>query len=172
MNSIAFATSLALCLINFSSFAAASHKGKNHDAELIAAASNGGPDQVRALLQAGASVHATDGKGYTALYYAARNNQNPDVVKVLLEAGAKPDEAPASGVTPLMGAASFNRAKVARALVQAGAQVNAREAIYGATPLFYAAQNNSNADMIRELARSGADVEATLNSAGYGKRRS
>lgn len=57
---------------------------------LVLAVEMGGPEMVRALLDAGARVDAKLDDGYTALGVAV-SSENLDMVKLLVEAGANPE---------------------------------------------------------------------------------
>ena len=49
---------------------------------------------------------------------------------------------------------------VVKALISAGAKVNAKDDKYGQTPLHYAATHNSNPDVVKALISAGAKVNA------------
>ncbi len=109
---------------------------------LLEAARKGCVSELQRLLKAGASRLSRDREGDTALAAAARAGRGPVVATLL--AGAAPQERPqidmpdAHGSTPLMLAIHFGRADVARALIDAGADVGAINAI-GETALAEAA---------------------------------
>ena len=79
----------------------------------------------------------------------------------MLEAGANPNLAHLNGVSPLMEAARTGRARTIAALLQHGANVNARETTHDQTALMWAAANRQPA-AVRALVDGGADV--TLRS--------
>jgi ankyrin len=74
--------------------------------------------------------------GMTALLYAAREG-HLEAVRLLLAAGANRELAQADEVRPLVMALTNNQLDVARALIEAGADVNAAD-WYGRTPLWSA----------------------------------
>jgi len=56
---------------------------------LMVASTQGSPELVKALLDAGADVNARDGRSMTALMFAvAKNHQNPAVIRLLVDRGA------------------------------------------------------------------------------------
>jgi ankyrin repeat protein len=141
------------------------------------AAMIGRPEVVRALLSAGADVHARDGTSdMTALHAAARSGCT-EAVRLLLGAGADVDAGSGSG-TPLVLAMSSpmsfhwvdgtlgqqsisahtSYAEVARVLIEHGASIEARAA-FGGTPLLNAAWSG-HAEACTVLLRAGADVHA------------
>ncbi|XP_049944405.1 ankyrin repeat domain-containing protein 65-like [Schistocerca serialis cubense] len=71
---------------------------------LIIAASQGQTGQVRALLDAGSPVNATDASGDTALHEAVVNGHE-ETVKCLIDAGAGVNVRDSDGMTPLHWAA-------------------------------------------------------------------
>ncbi|XP_047100875.1 cortactin-binding protein 2-like [Schistocerca piceifrons] len=71
---------------------------------LIIAASQGQTGQVRALLDAGSPVNATDASGDTALHEAVVNGHE-ETVKCLIDAGADVNVRDSDGMTPLHWAA-------------------------------------------------------------------
>ena len=92
------------------------------------------------LLKAGAVVNASDTNGMTPLLYAAMDNPNPDVMNLLIDAGAN-DVTSKSGKSALILAAMMNCPEVVTTLVNAGADVNARDDD-GKSALDYAGDNN------------------------------
>ncbi|XP_047101164.1 BTB/POZ and MATH domain-containing protein 4-like isoform X1 [Schistocerca piceifrons] len=103
---------------------------------LIEAAEEGGVEEVRALLAAGADVGARDGDGWTALHCAA-DRGDAAVVRLLLSAASDPNARDRWGKTPLHLAACWGQAEAAAALLQAGADRGVRTNS-GNTPLDYA----------------------------------
>ncbi|RHZ63418.1 uncharacterized protein CDV56_102981 [Aspergillus thermomutatus] len=73
---------------------------------------------------------------------------------------AQPDEPPEELVYPIHCAASSGMPSRVEALLEAGADIQARTSIYGSTPLHLAART-SGPEMVRFLLRNGADPEAT-----------
>ena len=147
---------------------------------LFFAAAKGQTDVVRALVSAGADVNTQRNDGRSALSIASEEGHT-EVAKMLLDNGAQ------IGRTPLFFAAANGDIEVVRALVSAGADVNARlsggRAIsvawqldissilrseeykgvydYGLTPLLTAVVTG-HIDVERELVFAGADVNARL----------
>lgn len=120
---------------------------------------------VRALLDAGANLEATDAPGNAPLAFAAIHNR-PDVIALLLKRGARLESNGFKGMTPLMIAASSGSAAALRALLDAGANVNARSDSNG-TALFYGAAIVGNIGIVKALVAAGADVGAAADN---GKR--
>ncbi len=86
---------------------------------------------------------------------------SPGEVLQALKQGADANARYADGMTPLMAAASDSpNPETIAALLEAGADVNARETRYGATALMFAAADSRNPDMIAALLAAGADVNA------------
>ncbi|KAI9207399.1 ankyrin repeat-containing domain protein [Polychytrium aggregatum] len=111
-------------------------------------------------------IRDSDGNGSLAL--AAQSN-SLDLVQYLLKRDKSPkdlvQETNASGMTPLMVACQANvSASIARALVEAGADVNATDD-NGNTPLFHAVCAQASISLIRYLVNEAhANVHATNNS--------
>ncbi|MGE5227415.1 MAG: ankyrin repeat domain-containing protein [Planctomycetaceae bacterium] len=130
------------------------------DLDVFEAASFGDVDRLAALLDADpslASVLSAD--GFTALHFAAFFAQ-PEAAALLLGRGAVAD-AHGSGWmtgTPLHSAATSGSVEIARMLLDAGADPNARQS-HGWTPLHSAAQNG-NAPLAALLLERGADPAA------------
>jgi hypothetical protein len=81
-----------------------------------------------------------------------------DCIQLLLDRGANPNVSNAAGATPLMWAIP-NFAKV-KALVEHGADVNARSRILQRTPLLVAASYPGSVEILRLLLSKGADLHA------------
>lgn len=141
---------------------------------LINAAIGNHTDIVDMLLQAGASVHHRDIDGRGALCYAYLN-ENEDMVELLLADGATlnlPEAAECGQAepvrhllkngadvnegAPIVGAALNEHSDIVRALITAGANVNAQD-IAGNTALHYAVRWG-NTDISEQLLAAGADV--------------
>jgi ankyrin len=127
------------------------------------------------LLDAGADVESPNADGQTALMVVARTSR-VDAARALILRGAKINAVEQwRGQTPLMWATAQRQAAMVKALVEAGADVNARSkiniwqrqvtaeprAIYrpagGMTPLLYAAREGC-VECARYLAEAGADL--------------
>ncbi len=133
---------------------------------LLAAAAEGRLDRVERALAAGIPVDAVEpeGDGATALMLAS-HSLHLDVVRTLLAAGADVDHR-AEGESCLFRVlrpgfeAAPGQAQLLRVLVEAGAQIEARDAD-GLTPLIRAVLDGpGNPVAIRTLVELGADLEA------------
>ena len=143
------------------------------------AAANGNVQIIEMLVQAGADPNAKSAEGEPAIMTAAKSG-NAEAVRVLLKHGAAVDEREAwKGQTALMWAAAQNYAGVAEALIEAGADVNARSTEWpleakrpangnivserprgGLSPLLFAARQGA-LDAARVLVHTGADLNIT-----------
>ena len=116
------------------------------------AAMNGDAELAQMLVFAGANVRATTRLGaYTPLFLASQQG-HAGVISALLKAGSDLKLGNANGTLPLMVAV--------KVLVDAGADVNAKDGVRSQTPVMYAAAAN-RADVITLLASKGADLKAT-----------
>ncbi|KAK3284471.1 hypothetical protein CYMTET_7880 [Cymbomonas tetramitiformis] len=109
---------------------------------------------ARALLEAGAGVNA--GKGQWPLIHTAAEKGMEEVVRELAAKGAEVDAEDGEGRTALTVALAFGQEAVARALLEAGAGVNAGT---GRRPL-HGAGVGGMVDFVRELLEAGAEVDA------------
>ncbi len=132
------------------------------------AASGGHIPLLRTLLDKGADPDTAADNGDTALIRAVRNarggsyNRNYDeAVTLLLHYGASPDTADGKGETPILHLCRSGRADLAKKLLDAGADVNAR-AVDGSTPLTEAVQSRNTA-LVKMLLEAGADERVQKN---------
>jgi ankyrin repeat protein len=143
----------------------------------IALACEGGSAAiVEALIAAGVSPDATGPYGETALHTCARAGK-VEAAKILLARGASIDAGDSwRGQTPLMWAAAQGHPDMMRALIEAGADINARSTIVawerqrtseprdkwlppgGLTPLLFAAREGC-VECTKVLAAAGADLD-------------
>jgi quinoprotein dehydrogenase-associated probable ABC transporter substrate-binding protein len=128
-------------------------------------------DMIALLVSRGADVNGRDSDGWTALAHAAFRNHVPSI-DVLARAGANLDAGP-PGFTPLAIAIAEGKFFAARALIEAGASVEAPSGKDGLTPLMLVAsqpqarkraasvvQGPSPVDLAKMLIAKGADVNA------------
>ena len=119
---------------------------------------------VRLLLQYGADTEIATPHGGTPLNYAAGWGDLP-IIQALLEKGANPECAAVSdGSTPLISSCRNQHVQAARALLKAGARIDARDKL-GRTALHAALLATPNRPLIALLLAHGADPFA-LDSEG------
>ena len=137
------------------------------------AASSNHIELVRLLLAKGANVNTVDEGGSTALMSAAGNgDRNATLVRLLLEHGAavnvksgdsaeivKNGPIALGHLTPLQLASGQGNYETVEALVQAGADVDAKD-VRNASPLVFAvATDHANPNIVKLLLARGADRE-------------
>jgi ankyrin repeat protein len=110
--------------------------------------------KVRLLLSRGANVNARAIDGRTPMYQAASMADAVAMLKLLLEKGADPNAKTLTGMTPLIAASRMN-IEAERVLIDAKADVNARNAA-GGTALM-AAAGSGRPEAVRMLLAKGAD---------------
>ncbi|HKQ37252.1 MAG TPA: ankyrin repeat domain-containing protein [Verrucomicrobiae bacterium] len=119
---------------------------------------------VKALVETGADVNATNGYGVAALSLACQNGDT-EIVELLLEHGANPNTALRGGETALMTAARTGKPGPVEALLKRGAEVNAKER-HGQTALMWAAADG-HTKVVELLLKAGADTYAMLPDSGF-----
>lgn len=131
---------------------------------LFTAVSEDFPDVTEALVGAEMSPDRVGEDGHAALHLAAEKGA-VDTACVLLDAGADPNiRTETLNRTPLHRAARDGRPRVARRLVDAGAEIEATDQ-KGHTPLHLAARQDA-AEVAKALIDAGANTEACANARG------
>jgi ankyrin repeat protein len=125
--------------------------------ELLDAAKSGASAAVRALVERGADVNASEPDGTTALHWAAHYNDTA-TVQLLLDRGARADAANRYGMRPLFLAATNGDAGVIERLLAAKANPNA--ALPEGQTVLMTAARTGDAESLRVLLRAGADPNA------------
>lgn len=126
------------------------------------AAAAGQLEAVEARLESGVSIETLSVDGHTALGLAAFFGREA-IVRLLLARGASANSASTGALrtTPLIAALAGPRPELARLLVEAGADVNAR-GNGGFTPLHQVAQNGQP-ELAALLLERGADPDAAAD---------
>ena len=125
---------------------------------MYAAEKNSDPKVINILVEHGAKTDAKDKDGKTPLMYAAKSNPVPEIISALASNGANTNARDNNRMTALMYAARNNSAKVAKALIDAGAEELADKR--GWTPLFWAARYTRDPEVIGVLLDAGHDPQA------------
>lgn len=133
--------------------------------DIHVAAKNGDTDEVAALLSMDSRLTRThDGDGWTPLHLAAHYG-HADIVSIMLHNNAPVDIRSTNTManTPLHAALAGRRNDVSKILIEAGADVNARQ--HGGWAPLHAAAANGDREMVELLIARGAD-RAAINDAG------
>jgi transposase-like protein len=154
------------CLANGQPAAARFFAERGAPLTLVEAAGVGNLDRVHALLDDLSSVRhpAASGDLDSALQYAAGYGHT-DVVKLLLERGANAGMSDDAGQTPLHWATFGPHVEVTRALLAAGAPIDARDKRFNATPLDWMVHAWTIATETGDRTR-GSEVASLLVGAG------
>ncbi len=112
---------------------------------------------IGVLLKARAKVDARDESGGSPLHAAARNAPTPEKIEELLAAGADPRLSDKYGRTALHFAAQGDSSAIVSKLLEAGAELHARDARGGWTPLHLAAWVCSTPAVVATLLDAGAN---------------
>ena len=113
------------------------------------------PTIIRALLDKGADVNATDDNGMTTPLLFAVQSSNTEIVEMLIQRGEKVNELSQMG-TPLICAACQGRTDMMRFLLARGADVNAQD-VTGGTALITTIRYARSPDCVRLLLDHDAD---------------
>ncbi len=118
----------------------------------------GNPKMVQLFLDHGANVDSCYYRWGVSPLGIAVEKDNWEMMSFLLSKGAKADADCLHGVTPLMEAASDGKERMARFLIEHGADVNARSTRFEYTPLGLAIEGG-HMDIVALLLEKGAYVE-------------
>jgi ankyrin repeat protein len=121
------------------------------------AANDGQTEVVALLIEAGASLGATERTGMTALTLAAKEGRT-GAVAALLAAGADVNVRDQIGGSPLLWAAGLGNSATVAALLEAGAEVNVAD-VNGLTPLLWSTSIGRDPESVALLLAAGADPE-------------
>lgn len=122
------------------------------------AAEAGQGAEVRALLDSGADVNATQPDGTTALHWAAYRN-DAAVAELLVRAGADVNARNSYGMLALSLASTNGSRRLVKLLLEAGADANA--ALESGETILMTASRTGDLDSAEALLAAGADVNAT-----------
>ena len=133
------------------------HESMDETAEHLAIA--------KKLIEWGANAGARDDDGDTPLHLAAWSENAPsELADILFQSGADVNAVNGRGNTPLHFAAERENMQIAVALIDAGADVNARGDESDQTPLHLAMENfrdkNKQIQVVKALLDAGADASA------------
>ena len=133
-------------------------RNNENDTALIYAASNDDAAILEALLNKGADINHQNDNGYSALIMASVDEKRLANAKALVARGADLNLKSDDGGTALMMATAGGVIELVRALLEKGAQIDARDN-HGYTALFKAAKP----EIVRLLIDKGSDVNGRSN---------
>lgn len=111
---------------------------------------------VRLLVAKGADTNAVGSEGRSCLEEALRGRQS-EIAEILVDGGSEISRPMADDMTPFMWALSHGDIRLAKAMVKKGADINAVDAFFHATPLAVAVRNKNKA-MVEFLLSRKADI--------------
>lgn len=124
---------------------------------LYLAADSGHVGAALALMSAGADVNSQWSIFGSAVLQVATERGAVDVMRAAIERGADLDVVDRKQRTPLHAAANSNNSEAIDVLVEAGANIEARDVEFGSTPL-HAAARNINLEALLALLKHGANI--------------
>ena len=134
-------------------------RAQDEGTPLHLAARFGNADAVEALIAAGAAVEARGKNGETPLHQAVIDREFVRIVLERMVSEARPVAPRRFGLSARRRAAIEDRVAKVKALIGAGAKVEARTETQGETPLHVAA-SSSDAETVKALVAGGARLEA------------
>lgn len=134
-----------------------------HEKPIHLAAQTGNIDTIRILVQAGAEINSKVRQTQmTPIHYAAEYQNNDDHIHGLADLGADIDGNDYLGWTPLHWASWRGHLASLDALLECGADVNAKT-LDGNAPIMLAVSNNSR-ECVTQLIKIGADCSVVRDS--------
>ncbi|WP_426130674.1 ankyrin repeat domain-containing protein [Pararhizobium sp. PWRC1-1] len=120
-------------------------------------------ETMKVLVKQGIDVNSVDARDGSSILLRAVIENDKSTVDLLLEKHADPNKSDRRKMTPLHYAALYKHIDVARALINAGAFVDAQDQ-GGSTPLAYAASNRRDGylQMVKLLVAGGADADLRI----------
>ena len=148
----------AVCRVLIDAGADLHTKNKWQQSPLHSACGSAALDVMKMLVEAGASVRATDNQGYTCLFHAAYKG-HIEIVRYLV--GLPDVDVNHQGFENFtaLHSAVYGEAEVVQVLIDAGADIDTKNN-EGNSPLHYACEEGS-LDAVKMLVRAGAGVRDT-----------
>ena len=147
---------VALLIKNHADVNAADNNGDT--ALMLAARNDDNPDNILALLQAGADINKQNKDGYTALILAAAFNKNLAVTETLIKEKADANTQNSAGFTALSAAAAQNENEQITDALTYGEDIDLNhQTPQGFTPLMLAVAGNPNEKVAVALIEAGAE---------------
>jgi hypothetical protein len=125
---------------------------------LFTAQEKGKAELVRAFIDAGANIDATDERGFTVLQRSIGYN-NTDIALMLIEEGAELENTNDLGQTPLISAAMRGNSAIVKALIKEGAQIDVKSKGYSALDALEWARKQKNYNIVELLLEHGANAQ-------------
>ncbi|MFQ5639980.1 MAG: ankyrin repeat domain-containing protein [bacterium] len=149
---------IMLAIVTVASSTASEAKTFELQTEFVRAVSRGEHDKIRALIDKGADVNE-EADGFTPLMLA----RDPETVRLLADAGANINASSTLFKKTMLGwAASGGNADIVKALIEAGADVNAKDEIGGTALSAAVMAKPPRIDIIKILINAGADPDIGL----------
>jgi ankyrin repeat protein len=134
---------------------------------LMVAAATSNTQAVGKLLALSADLTLEDRDGLTPLFHAVQfgdeDEDGLETLDLLLSAGSDVEKKDAGGATPLMHAALRGKPEMVKRLLDAGAQIDAKDVV-GWTAFHFAARSAAGPDALRVLLERGVSLEKGKNA--------